>query len=151
MWFLLDSNSLSLYEATATRCLAWLTIKTGNSYVSSVWSNKKSYVWALEVQHGAGTVIVWGWDYHSCFNRTVSQNTYPSYVRAPQSPDLNPAEMVWDDLDARVKVEQLTSAQHMWGLLQGGWKRVPADYLMKLVESVQTCYQSRRYSEESKI
>ena len=32
----------------------------------------------------------------------------------PQSPDLNPIEMVWDELDRRLKEKQPTSAQHMW-------------------------------------
>uniref|UniRef100_A0A4W5KUW6 Tc1-like transposase DDE domain-containing protein n=1 Tax=Hucho hucho TaxID=62062 RepID=A0A4W5KUW6_9TELE len=36
----------------------------------------------------------------------------------PQSPDLNPIEMVWDELNRRVKEKQPTSAQHMWVLLQ---------------------------------
>jgi transposase len=34
----------------------------------------------------------------------------------PQSPDLNPIEIVWDELDLRVKTKQPTSAQHMWEL-----------------------------------
>ena len=53
----------------------------------------------------------------------------------PQSPDLNPIEMVWDELDdRRVKERQPTSAQYMWELLQDCWKSIPSDYLMKLVE-----------------
>ena len=43
---------------------------------------------------------------------------------APQSPDLNPIEMFWDELDRRVKEKQLTSAQHMWELLQDCWKSI---------------------------
>jgi hypothetical protein len=31
----------------------------------------------------------------------------------PQSPDRNPIEMVWDEMDCRVKEKQPTSAQHM--------------------------------------
>ena len=53
------------------------------------------------------------------------QMTWP-----PQSPNLNPIEMVWDDLNRRVKEKQPTSAQHMWELLQDCWKA----FLMKLVE-----------------
>ena len=41
----------------------------------------------------------------------LQQMTWP-----PQSPDLNPIEMVWDELDCRVKEKQPTSAQHMWEL-----------------------------------
>ena len=51
-----------------------------------------------------------------------------------QSSDLNPIEMVWDELDRRVKEKQQTSAQHMSEFLQDCWKSIPGDYLMKLVE-----------------
>jgi hypothetical protein len=44
-----------------------------------------------------------------------------------QSPDLNPIEMVWDELDHRVKEKQPTSAQHMWELLQDCWKSIPGE------------------------
>jgi transposase len=40
----------------------------------------------------------------------------------PQPPDLNPIEMVWDELDRRVKEKQPTSAQHMWEILQDSRK-----------------------------
>jgi hypothetical protein len=43
----------------------------------------------------------------------------------PHSPNLNPIEMVWDDLDCRVKEKQPTSAQHMSELLQDYWKSIP--------------------------
>ena len=36
---------------------------------------------------------------------------------SPQSPNLNPIEMVWDELDRKVKEKQQTSAQHMLQLL----------------------------------
>ena len=38
----------------------------------------------------------------------------------PQSPDLNSIEMVWDELDRRVKEKQSTSY-----LLQDCWKSIP--------------------------
>jgi hypothetical protein len=44
----------------------------------------------------------------------------------PQSPDFNPIEMVWDELDCRVKEKQ-PSAQHMWELLQDCWKSIPCE------------------------
>uniref|UniRef100_A0AAZ3PTR4 Tc1-like transposase DDE domain-containing protein n=1 Tax=Oncorhynchus tshawytscha TaxID=74940 RepID=A0AAZ3PTR4_ONCTS len=50
----------------------------------------------------------------------LHQMTWP-----PQSPDLNPNEMVWDELDRRVKEKQPTSAQHMLELLQDCWKSIP--------------------------
>ncbi|KAK6292566.1 hypothetical protein J4Q44_G00371500 [Coregonus suidteri] len=57
----------------------------------------------------------------------LHQMTWP-----PQSPDLNPIEMVWDELDRRGKEKQPTSAQHMWELFQDCWKA----FLMKLVEKM---------------
>ena len=51
---------------------------------------------------------------------------------SPQSPDLNPIEMDWDELDCRVKEKQPTSAQHMWELLQYCWK-----------SNVQSCHQDQ--------
>ncbi|XP_064863431.1 arrestin red cell isoform X1 [Oncorhynchus nerka] len=44
---------------------------------------------------------------------------------SPQSPELNPIEMVWDESDLRKKEKQPTIAQHMWVLLQDCWKSIP--------------------------
>ena len=69
----------------------------------------------------------------------MTPNTPPGYAmgylnKTNQSLDLNPIEMVWDELDRRGKEKQPTSAQHLWELLQDCWKTSPGDYLMKLVE-----------------
>ena len=45
----------------------------------------------------------------------------------PQSPNLNPIEMVWDELDSRVKEKQPTTAKRMWELLQDSWKTIPGE------------------------
>ena len=75
---------------------------------------------------------------HLFFNRTMTQHTSrlcKGYLTKesngvlhqmtwpPQSPDLNPIEMVWDELDRRVKEKQPTSAQ----LLQDCWKSIPPE------------------------
>ena len=68
------------------------------------------------------------WDYHFLCkgyltnesDEVLHQMTWP-----PQSPDLNPIEMVWDELDLGVKEKQPTSAQHMWELLPDYWKSIP--------------------------
>jgi hypothetical protein len=52
----------------------------------------------------------------------LHQMTWP-----PQSPGLNPIEMVWDELDCRVKEKQPTSAQHMWELFQDCLKSIPGE------------------------
>ena len=55
-------------------------------------------------------------------NGVLDQMIWP-----PQSPDLNPIEMIWDELDRRVKERQPKSAQHMWELLQDCWKSIPGE------------------------
>ena len=52
----------------------------------------------------------------------LHQMTWP-----PQSHNLNPIEMVWDELDSRVMEKQPTSTQHMWELLQDCWKSIPGE------------------------
>ncbi len=68
---------------------------------------------------------------------------------APRSPDPNPAEMVWEELDHRVKEKQPASAQHLWELLQDCWKTVPGDDLTRTSRVIIKA--NGGYSEESKI
>ncbi|KAJ8885660.1 hypothetical protein PR048_011858 [Dryococelus australis] len=55
-----------------------------------------------------------------------------------QSPDLNPIELLWDELDRRVRARQarpISTAQLMeW--LQEEWRRIPVDVVQTLVESM---------------
>ena len=82
------------------------------------------------------------WDYHYFFIRTMTQHTLrlcKGYLTKeshgvlhqmtwpPRSPDLNPIEMVWDQLDHRVKKKQPTSTQHMWELLQDYRKSISGE------------------------
>ena len=81
----------------------------------------------------------------------LRQMTWP-----PQSPDLNPIEMVWGELDRRVKAKGPTSAKHLWELLQDCWKTISGDYLLKLIKRMpRVCKAVIRakggYFEESKI
>ncbi|XP_073535528.1 uncharacterized protein [Phyllobates terribilis] len=61
----------------------------------------------------------------------LRQMTWP-----PPSPDLNPIEMVWGELDCRVKAKGPTSAKHLWELLQDCWKTISGDYLLKLIKRI---------------
>ena len=51
-----------------------------------------------------------------------------------QSPDLNPIELVLDELDRRVKAKQPTSATHLWELQQQCWEELSEQYLISIVE-----------------
>ena len=77
----------------------------------------------------------------------LHQMTWP-----PQSPDLNPIEMVWDELDCRVKEKQPTSAQHMWELFE----TVGKAFQVKLIERIPRVFKAvikakGGYFEESQI
>ncbi|KAK6322624.1 hypothetical protein J4Q44_G00074160 [Coregonus suidteri] len=49
-------------------------------------------------------------------------------------------EMVWDELDRRVNEKQLTSAQHMWELLQDCWKSIAHEAGL---ENAKSCHQGK--------
>ena len=51
-----------------------------------------------------------------------------------QCPDLNPIELVWDELDRRMKAKQPASATHLWELLQQCWEELSEQYLIFIVE-----------------
>lgn len=52
----------------------------------------------------------------------------------PQSPDLNPIELLWEELDRRVRELQPTSAADLWKILQECWENITPETLMKLVK-----------------
>ncbi|KAJ8890568.1 hypothetical protein PR048_010077 [Dryococelus australis] len=55
-----------------------------------------------------------------------------------QSPDLNPIEHLWDELDRRVRARQARpkSVAQLMEWLQEEWRRIPVDVLQTLVESM---------------
>ncbi|KAJ8878320.1 hypothetical protein PR048_018897 [Dryococelus australis] len=55
-----------------------------------------------------------------------------------QSPDLNPIEHLWDELDSRVRARQARpkSIAQLMELLQEEWRRILVDVLQTLVESM---------------
>ncbi|KAJ8867660.1 hypothetical protein PR048_031463 [Dryococelus australis] len=55
-----------------------------------------------------------------------------------QSPDLNPIEHLWDELDRRVRARQARpkSIAQLIEWLQEEWRRIPVDVLQTLVESM---------------
>ena len=51
-----------------------------------------------------------------------------------QSVDLNFIELVWDELDQKVKAKQPRSMVHHWELLQESWEELSYLNLQSLVE-----------------
>lgn len=52
----------------------------------------------------------------------------------PQSPDVNPIELVWEELDRRVRDLRPTSLESLWESLNNAWQQLPPQTLHKLVE-----------------
>lgn len=52
----------------------------------------------------------------------------------PQSPDINPIELLWDELDRRVRDLQPTSLSGLWDCLKDAWEKIEVQTLHKLVE-----------------
>ncbi|CAJ0943918.1 unnamed protein product, partial [Ranitomeya imitator] len=106
-----------------------------------------------------------GWTLHAWFPPTMTPNTSrlcKGYLTKkesdgvlrqmtwpPQSPDLNPIEMVWGELDHRVKAKGPASAKHLWELLQDCWKTIPGDYLLKLIKRMPRECSSRECAKQA--
>lgn len=54
-------------------------------------------------------------------------------VWPPQSPDLNPIELLWDELDRAVRKIYPTSKTSLWSILQQEWKKISTNTLNRLV------------------
>ena len=52
----------------------------------------------------------------------------------PQSPDLNPIELLWDELDRRIRDLKPTSISRLWECMQEVWNGLESQTLRKLVE-----------------
>ena len=57
-------------------------------------------------------------------NSKTSANRSYGVMNPPQSPDFNIIETVWD----RLGVEQPTSKEEIWDVLQEAWRTIPEDY-----------------------
>ena len=49
-----------------------------------------------------------------------------------QSPDLNPIELLWEQLDRMVRKKCLSSQSNLWEVFQEAWGEISSDYLNKL-------------------
>lgn len=54
----------------------------------------------------------------------------------PQSPDLNPIEMVWNMLDTKIRKHSITNKKELQSRLQEEWPKIDKKYLETLVESM---------------
>ncbi|XP_065673969.1 general transcription factor II-I repeat domain-containing protein 2B-like [Hydra vulgaris] len=67
------------------------------------------------------------------WNQLVQEKILTLMDWSAQSPDLNPIELLWDEIDQYVKKFQVKSEEHLWELLQKAWKAVTIENLNKLI------------------
>ena len=50
-----------------------------------------------------------------------------------QSPDLNPIELLWEELDRKVREKATTSKEEMWNALLESWNNIQQETIKKLI------------------
>lgn len=63
----------------------------------------------------------------------VRQNELSYMEWPPQSPDCNPIELLWDELDRNVRTKQPANKNQLWMHLQTCWQEMTPEKLTKLV------------------
>lgn len=61
-------------------------------------------------------------------NGVLKNMTWP-----PQSPDLNPIELLWEELDRKVRDACPSSQEDLWRILQDSWKSINKQTIDKLI------------------
>jgi hypothetical protein len=64
-------------------------------------------------------------------NKAVNTLDWPA-----QSPDLNPIENLWSQLDRNLKDRVCNTEDQLFDVLKAGWEALPQDYVQKLVDSM---------------
>ena len=66
-------------------------------------------------------------------NKKEEEGVLENVIWPPQSPDVNPIELLWDELKRRVRDLKPTSQISMWNCLNEVWNNLQAETLQKLV------------------
>ena len=61
-------------------------------------------------------------------NGVLKNMTWPA-----QSPDLNPIELLWEELDRKVRQKCPTSKEHLWQILEESWLSITPEIINKLI------------------
>lgn len=62
-----------------------------------------------------------------------TEGVLKNMVWPPQSPDLNPIELLWEELDRKVRDRCPSSQEDMWKALQESWNNVSQETINKLI------------------
>lgn len=65
--------------------------------------------------------------------RKEAEGVLKNMVWPPQSPDLNPIELLWEELDRTVRHRCPSSQEDMWNALQESWSSISMETIQKLI------------------
>ncbi|CAF2761239.1 unnamed protein product [Rotaria sp. Silwood2] len=108
----------------------------------------------LTVKHGGGNQMVFQQDNDPKHTSHVVNNWFRKkgierLFWPPFSPDVNPIEHLWDELERRMKKHQPKNQDQLRQTLQAEWEGIGLDVTKKLVESVPSrlyeCYRMKGY------
>ena len=68
-----------------------------------------------------------------------------------QSVNLDPFELVWGEIDCKVRTKQPTSTNHLSQLLQENWEKLSSVYFQSLVKIMVKIFEAVRVSKEDRF
>ncbi|KAJ4451433.1 hypothetical protein ANN_02895 [Periplaneta americana] len=85
------------------------------------------------VKHGGGKVMVWG-----CMSAAgVGELVFIDVIdKPPQSPDCNPIENLWNELNRRLRKVSVSSKEELKRRLKKEWGRIDGTYKSRIVASM---------------
>jgi hypothetical protein len=66
-----------------------------------------------------------------CSKKKIDILKWPS-----QSPDLNPIEHLWEELDRRIRTQNYSNQDDLFCALKKEWAKIPQNSIIKLIESM---------------
>lgn len=66
-------------------------------------------------------------------DKKQSEKVLENMTWPPQSPDLNPMELLWEELDRNVREQCPSSQQAMWNALEESWNNISQETIDKLI------------------
>lgn len=54
----------------------------------------------------------------------------------PQSPDLNPIEHIWEEVDRKIRQKNFSKTGELFKAISEEWSKIPLDYIASLINSM---------------
>ncbi len=147
LWIAKQKSSLSVWNCSTVH------IYTG-AWATHVFSISEQFTVNSAPYELSGSPIMCIWRGFSCFYWIGHYNTHKTnycrnYLRwkesagtlktmdwTPQSPDLNPIEQTWGELENKLDRSVVHSKESLWLELQKAWDNISVDVLRKYIDTI---------------